>query len=33
MRVSLEDVFLKVITEETEAPPAQDVPSGEAVNA
>jgi ABC-2 type transport system ATP-binding protein len=33
MRVSLEDVFLKVITEETEAQPAQDIPSGEAVNA
>jgi ABC-2 type transport system ATP-binding protein len=33
MRISLEDVFLKVITEENEGQPAQDIPSGETVNA
>jgi ABC-2 type transport system ATP-binding protein len=33
MRISLEDVFLKVITEENEAQAAQDITAGETVNA
>jgi len=33
MRMSLEDVFLSLITDENEAPAPQDVPSGESVHA